>query len=254
MPRCAMRIETSGPERVREAMELAAGLGLRVDDKAHLRGRPLQDELILAMRPDGLELRDTAMKPGKGLRIDLTHLARRRGAANLSRRQPLARAMGRGTRLVIDATAGLGHDAALLAAMGFHVTAIERDAILAALLTDALQRAAADAATANLLANNLRVVHAEARDVLARGDVPADCIYIDPMFPPKRRASALAKKEIRLVRALVGDDDDAAELLAAARQQARRVVVKRPTYAPPLAENPSAQIAGKLVRYDMYLR
>ena len=44
----------------------------------------------------------------------------------------------------VDATAGLGEDSLLLAAAGFSVTLIERDPAIAALLSDALERAAAD--------------------------------------------------------------------------------------------------------------
>lgn len=74
------------------------------------------------------------------------------------------------------------------------------------------------------------------------------------MFPPKRKASALAKKSIRMVRAVVGDDEDAADLLECARRIAgQRVVVKRPTDAGPLSgPAPASAIETKLVRYDVY--
>jgi 16S rRNA (guanine1516-N2)-methyltransferase len=79
-------------------------------------------------------------------------------------------------------------------------------------------------------------------------------VYIDPMFPPKRRGSALPPKAAQMLRELVGHDTDAAELLAAARSIARsRVVVKRPDHAPPLADPVDAQYKGKLVRYDVYV-
>ena len=73
------------------------------------------------------------------------------------------------------------------------------------------------------------------------------------MFPPKRKKSAAVKKEIRLLRALVGDDPDAVDLLAISRRVAlQRVVVKRPDDALPLTPDPSMSISGKLVRYDVY--
>ncbi|HSD97968.1 MAG TPA: class I SAM-dependent methyltransferase, partial [Sulfuricaulis sp.] len=81
-----------------------------------------------------------------------------------------------------------------------------------------------------------------------------EVIYLDPMFPPKRKKSAAVKKEMRLLRDLVGDDPDAKELLEISRHVALdRVVVKRPDHAPPLAPDPSMSLAGKLVRYDVYL-
>jgi 16S rRNA (guanine1516-N2)-methyltransferase len=99
----------------------------------------------------------------------------------------------------------------------------------------------------------LILVNADAREFIQDGSRAFDSIYIDPMFPPKRKSSALAKKSIRLVRALVGDDPDAAELLNIARQTAARVAVKRPTHAPPLAFGSVATIKSKLVRYDIYI-
>ncbi len=248
-----LRIETQEPERRREAEALARELSLAMIE--HDQRSVGKDALTLAMRDNGLELRDASTHPGRGLRIDFTHLAKRgRGVANLSRRQPLARAIGRHTAAVLDATAGLGQDAALLAAMGFHVTAAERHAILAAMLREALSRALQHEPSHKLLDDRLHMIHADAREVLNRRRATFDCVYLDPMFPPKRKASALAKKEIRLVRALVGDDPDARELLDVARASAKRVVVKRPTWAGPLANDVTASIAGKLTRYDVYTR
>ncbi len=81
----------------------------------------------------------------------------------------------------------------------------------------------------------------------------ADVVYLDPMYPVLRR-SALNKKKLRILRALVGEDADAAELFEAARGAARRrVVVKRPRHAPPLAPNPDIQYKGSSVRFDVYL-
>lgn len=74
------------------------------------------------------------------------------------------------------------------------------------------------------------------------------------MFPPKRSKSALARKEMRILRDLVGEDADAGLLFEMARTHARnRVVVKRPQYAKPLVPGPDFALSGKLVRYDVYL-
>jgi 16S rRNA (guanine1516-N2)-methyltransferase len=71
---------------------------------------------------------------------------------------------------------------------------------------------------------------------------------------PHRSKSALVKKEMRALRALVGDDEDASQLLAAALGCARkRVVVKRPKGAAPLAgPRPGSCVASKNTRYDLY--
>ena len=79
-----------------------------------------------------------------------------------------------------------------------------------------------------------------------------DVVYLDPMYPPKKK-SALVKKEMRICRMLVGEDEDAGELLEIARRVARRrVVVKRLRHAPPLKANAAAEYVGRTVRYDVY--
>lgn len=252
-------LESDDPARRLAAMALAETLGLTVRDASDSeRANPQtagDEPLILALRSDGLEVRDAHMKPGRGLMVDFTEINPRQASkrGGFSRKQPLARAIGKSTRTVLDATAGLGHDSALLACMGFHVTAVERSPIIAALLEDGLRRAMLDEDLKHALDDRLTIIQADARDILRRGSIRPDAVYIDPMFPPKRKASALAKKSIRLVRQIVGDDDDAADLLATAQLHAPRVVVKRPNHAKPLAPKPTAQIAGKLVRYDVYV-
>jgi 16S rRNA (guanine1516-N2)-methyltransferase len=82
-----------------------------------------------------------------------------------------------------------------------------------------------------------------------------DCIYLDPMFPPKRKKSALAKKAMVVLRDLLGDDTDKNQLFAAAFQATgKRVVVKSPDYAEALGGKPDESFSGKLLRYDVYLK
>ncbi len=176
---------------------------------------------------------------------------RRRIAAG--RRQLLARAVGlhkeRALR-VLDATAGLGRDGFTLAALGAQVTLAERNPTLATLLTDARQRARLDAATAEAAART-EIICLDSRKLM--GAPPKfDVVYLDPMYPGRSK-TALAKKEMQLLRELTGGDADADELLAAANAR-RRVVVKRPKTAPPLAgREPSLALAGTQARFDIYL-
>ena len=173
-------------------------------------------------------------------------------------REPLARAVGlKGTALptVLDATAGLGRDAFILAALGCRVDLIERSPTIAALLRDGLQRAV-QAAETREAANRLHLQVGDATVImaaLAESDRP-DVVYLDPMYP-HRSKSALVKKEMRMLRALVGEDPDAAPLLAAALRTARRrVVVKRPRLAPSLAgPTPSHTLMGSTTRFDIYI-
>lgn len=209
-------------------------------------------DLLLVLTDEHLELRD-ARNPRIGpVCVDHAGLDLRPHGRNLSRRQPLARAFGKKARTIVDTTAGYGQDALLLALMGFRVTAIERSSVIAALARDGLRRF--EAGTGVSLINRLQLVAGDARRILTAMPQRPDAVYLDPMFPPKRRKSAAASKEMRLLRELVGQDLDAPELLQIARNVAReRVVVKRPDDAPPLAPNPDVNFPGKLVRYDVYL-
>ncbi|NMT64181.1 class I SAM-dependent methyltransferase [Marinobacter orientalis] len=154
---------------------------------------------------------------------------------------------------VLDATAGLGQDAFVLACLGCRVTLFERSPVVHALLSDGLARAALNEQSAPLV-SHMVLQPGNSIDWLRRaGKGAADVIYLDPMFP-HRDKSALVKKEMQVFRTVVGDDDDSPELLAAALGVATyRVVVKRPRRAEPVSgPEPTTRIEGKSSRYDVY--
>jgi 16S rRNA (guanine1516-N2)-methyltransferase len=247
MSASAVRLFCDEPALVAEAQALARELDLPLHD-----GSTSGAGLVLALTKDRLELRDSREPRVGPVYADYSHLDLRPYSPNLSRRQPLARAFGKRARHIVDATAGYGQDALLLTLMGFRVTAIERAAVIAALTRDGLRRF--EAQRGMPLGARLQLLTGDARRLLPGLAPRPDAVYLDPMFPPKRRKSAAAKKEMRLLRDLVGDDPDAVELLHIARGiAADRVVVKRPDDAPPLLPEPHASLAGKLVRYDIYL-
>ncbi len=175
-------------------------------------------------------------------------------ARDCSIQQPLARALGlkHGRRpTILDGTAGLGADAWVLAALGCQVTMCERAPILHALLADALQRAAAEPATAPTAAR-LELLPVDTTTCLA-GEPLFQAIYLDPMYP-QRRGSALNSLAMRTIRELVGNDEDSGDTLACARNHAPRVVVKRPRLAPFLVGGaPHHSIAAGQNRFDVYL-
>ena len=167
--------------------------------------------------------------------------------------QPLVRAIGKTARFVVDATAGMGQDSFMLAAAGFEVIGYERSAGIYALLENGLQRAMADPVTREMIDDRLQFRHGDAIDELPLLKPQPDAVYLDPMYPPKRRKSALSKKEMQVFRELVGDDDDATRLFETALVTAReRVVVKRPHHAEPIGGKPSMSYESKLVRFDVY--
>ncbi len=209
-------------------------------------------ELVVAsMDPSGrMELIEPGERTGTGACVDF----RRIELTGLSR-QPLVKACGPKGALV-DATAGLGSDAWILAASGFTVICIERSRIVAAVLDDGIARAQADPALSNV-ASRITLKVGDARLLIAqvlRAEARTGAaLYLDPMYPHKE-GSALAPKPIRLVRIAVGDGEDAHELVDAGRAAGfKRIVVKRPHHAPPLAGDPHHVIEGKLARFDVYL-
>lgn len=172
------------------------------------------------------------------------------------RGQDLAKAMGlRGgkTPKIIDATAGLGRDAFLLASLGAHVTLIERSAQMHALLSDGMARAQDEGGEFAEIIARMTLLHGDARALLP--ELNGEAILIDPMHPP-RKNSALVKRELRQVREIVGTDEDAADLLRVALASAsKRVVLKWPAKADPIegVQPCSHQILGKSTRYDVFM-
>ena len=154
---------------------------------------------------------------------------------------------------IVDATAGLGRDAFLLASAGAAVTLIERSAEVHALLKEALARAAAEPGELAEVIARMTLVHGDARHLLPQ--LKPDVVIVDPMHPP-RRNSALVKQEMRQLSAIVGADEDSDELMRIALAAAQeRVVLKWPLRAAPLlaAPRPSHQYAGKTVRYEVFV-
>ena len=166
------------------------------------------------------------------------------------RQELIARAMGskHGVRKILDLSAGLGQDAVSLCQVGFSVTAVERNPVLAFLLQEAQRW------TTRPELKNLKIEHADAVDFLDLKGRLADfeALYFDPMYPSKTK-SALPRQEMRLFRLLVGEDPDAWTVAVKAQRLFEgRIIIKRPLSAPPLLENPQHAFEGKTVRYDIY--
>ena len=155
---------------------------------------------------------------------------------------------------IVDATAGWGRDAFVLATMGCRVHMIERSDVIAKLLEDGLRRAEQDEKIGTMIKENLSLACGDSRQELLHTPFEPEVIYLDPMFPHIKK-SALVKKEMRMLQDVVGPDDDADELLKVSLHIAtKRVIVKRPAYAKFLAEiKPQTSIKTKKHRFDIYL-
>lgn len=169
--------------------------------------------------------------------------------------QLIARAVGIKSKeklSVLDATAGLGRDAFVLATLGCAVVMCEQSPIIAALLQDGLCRAEKETWFQSL---SLQLIQTNSLDYLSRlkNHEKPDVIYLDPMFPDKTK-SALAKKEMRVLKEVVGADQDSKKLLALSLQKAKyRVVVKRARLAPTINDQkPDIVYTGKSSRFDVY--
>lgn len=243
-----------------------------------------RSEQGLALAGDGMVLRAgfremlPRLKPGRLPRELLVRAAKTKQASGDPPR-------------AVDATAGLGEDALLLAAAGFRVTLFERNPVIAALLADALQRAASDPQLGGIvarmeLASQDSIAALEALGAGASGDAErpseegseahgaapdgsaalddgATCddgaargrlavVYLDPMFPARQKHAAV-KKKFQLLHHLEDPCDDAEALLRAAfAAHPRKIVIKRPPKGPHLAGvKPSYALSGKAVRYDV---
>ncbi len=209
-------------------------------------------------REAGLELREGAAGlalagDGMELTCDLARLLPRLRPDRLGRELLVraARVRGVAAPTAVDATAGLGEDSLLLAAAGFTVTMYEKDPVIAALLQDALDRAANEPQLSAIVERMTLVEGDSVAALRAMGAAP-DVVFLDPMFP-ERTKSAAVKKKFQLLHRLERPCEDERELLDAALAAGpRKVVIKRPPKGPCLAGvRPSHAVAGKAVRYDV---
>ena len=250
------------PELAETAQALAAQLQqpLKFDiDVAGLES----PEFVIVFGKYGVSLQQTGRKAPGPIRAEFAE-----GAVDHRRKfgggkgQMIAKAVGVKAGVypkVLDATAGLGKDAFVLATLGCNVQMLERSPVVHALLQDGLTRAREasivdDPGLAQIL-TRMQLLAVDSQDYLyqiTETDRP-DVVYLDPMFPDRQKAADV-KKEMAAFHHVVGKDEDADALLEKALAAATyRVVVKRPRKAPFIAnKTPSYQLEGKSSRYDIY--
>lgn len=218
-------------------------------------------QYCLYLNSERLELRSLQNKKQSAVCIDfLEGKTRHRRLYGGGKGQDLAKAIGikkMPNANVIDATAGLGRDAFVLASIGCHVTLLERNAVIYSLLENALKRVEdSEDQQVKEICSRMTLINKNASEyLLAQKESDyADVIYLDPMFP-SRKKSAKVKKEMAYFHDIVGEDQDSDALLTLAINRAhKRIVVKRPRLAEALAGlKPQFSISGKSTRYDVYL-
>ncbi|MEE9253942.1 MAG: class I SAM-dependent methyltransferase [Pseudomonadales bacterium] len=241
----------------RRAADLAQEFHLPLEDGSDSLA-PGDARLIVTL--DALELQLSGFR--SALSVDfasprLVHRLRGAGRERLLRACGVTRAR---QPTVVDATGGLGTDAFVIANAGAEVTVLERHPLVYALLRDAHRRAAGRADLAEAIAR-MHLVHCDAREWLAQAQ-GIDVIYLDPMFPPRRK-SALVKQPMRMLTQLVveggadgADGGEGAEMLFASAIEVdpSRVVIKRPLHSREVSwrRAPSFTVEGRSVRFDVY--
>lgn len=172
--------------------------------------------------------------------------------------QPIAKAVGiknlANPPYIIDATAGLGKDAFVLACLGCKLTLIEQSPYLAYMLNDAINRASESESFQKIKDQGFEIIQGNSIQYLSELSGKPDVIYLDPMFP-ERKKSALVKKDMQILQKIIGKPADNEELLEVSINCAiKRVVVKRPKGAETLTSlKPTLSFESKKTRYDVYV-
>jgi len=186
---------------------------------------------------------------------------RREYGSGNGKNQPLSRAVGLNKRKelkVLDATAGLGGDAFILASLGCEMMLLERSPIVSALLGDGLRRGLLDKNIDHII-KKMTLLTIDAENYFSQITEKPDVIYLDPMYP-HRKKSAKVKKEMQVLQDLLGQDEQVGHdeqdsfLTLALASASQRVVVKRPKGAEYLNDSaPTHSIESKKTRYDVYM-
>lgn len=181
--------------------------------------------------------------------------------------------------MVIDATAGFGHDSLILASTGAQVVMLEQQPLMALLLLAEQQRMSALPNWQKLM-SRLQIINIDALSYFEKLQSDAiddskendakvvDVIYLDPMFPEdsyqdsKTGKGAKVGKHMQALHQLARPptSEEELQLIQSAQavvsqhaQRQGRVVVKRPQLAPLLAnQQPSESWHNEAVRFDGY--
>lgn len=223
--------------------------------------------------PGGLALKSTLPELPGLLILDYLH-------GNLGYRltpervlhEPLAKVIDH-QAWVIDATGGLGKDGLMLAMMGCKVWMCEAHPLLYPLIQDAIKRALVDPYFNNLFTHpdKFKFFPEDAKNILLKlvnlpKESRPDVVYLDPMFPARKKSS-LVKKEMQWLKAIHEvdlDKENVKEYIVtpetvlfelAIKTATKRIVVKRPAHAPNLVVSPPPSFSKNFqsARFDVYL-
>lgn len=225
------------------AIALSKRLNVPIDSK-------LEGNLTLFLDSTGLSL------VGYGLRYqgDFNNMIRRISDGRLQH-EMLVRVSKTNVESpkAIDATAGMGEDAFLLAASGYDVILYEQNKVIAELLRDAMRRAKKSAVLKSIV-GRMHLIDDNSIPFLQNNEDSVDLVYLDPMFPSKNKTGKVNKK-LQLIQKLESPCTNESALLdAAISSHAKKIIIKRPIRGKYLADvSPNYSVNGKSVRYDCFV-
>ncbi len=189
---------------------------------------------------------------GKTLKGDFSLMLKRVSGGHLAHEIILKAAKPEENERAIDFTAGLGEDSFILAAAGYRVEMFEHNPITAVLLKDALIRAKKDQKLKEI-AERMSLAEGDSKELISRIGYLPDLIYLDPMFPEKKK-NAETKNKMQVLHTIEKPCEDEEELMRAAfSAKPKKIVVKRPPESSFLAGiEPTYSVERKAVRYDVY--
>ena len=159
---------------------------------------------------------------------------------------------------ILDVTTGLAKDAFVLACLGCSITMIERHPIIAELVRNALEQAEKADEFQKINQQGFKLIETDAIHYLEKiTDLP-DVIYLDPMYPQRKKKAAV-KKNMQILQKLIGHEpskeiDESKLFNLAINKAKKRVVIKRPKGAPSISNtSPTMTIESKITRYDVYV-
>ncbi len=177
--------------------------------------------------------------------------------APIFRKTPLGKALGLQrdcTLKILDASVGTARDALLLLYWEQEVYACERHPLLFVLLWDALARwKRSNHPDALHFSDKFHLVFGESAEAFS--GTTFDRIFYDPMYASNgRKSSALGRKEMEILKQLIGVENDSEAVFLKLWQRCPYLVVKRGPLSPLLHPSVNAQWKSKALRLDKYLR
>lgn len=215
-----------------------------------------QVSLYLQYLPEGLSLCEAGKSVAGPTRVDFYDAGLTLRASDSIKRQNLIKALGLKKHpkpRVLDAMAGLGKDAFLMASAGCSVQMLEKSLIVHAMLEDGLERLSVGMGATPRFSLAVRCTDFLSCDYI-KGDF--EIVYLDPMYSLVGRKSR-AKKDMDRLHDLVGignQEQEQSQLEKACGIAERRVIIKRPKNAPDFAaKKPDISYRGSSSRFDVYL-